>query len=212
MTDIVFYGVGSPLVQEYEESCQRNGTKVAFGIQNVEAAIQTTPAVPVRSVASLTKQDTALPFIVPLFTPENRRLAVGEALEHGFGQAGTIIDATAIVAGSTQIGPGGYVNAGVIIGAASELGQHCVINRGCSIGHHNLLQDFVSIGPGSITCGNVSIGQNTMIGAGSVILPSVTIGEGCVVGAGSVVVKDIPPFSKWIERKQVTLSAINPDG
>ena len=61
---------------------------------------------------------------------------VAEAIGLGFAIAPALVDPTAIVASSAQLGDGSYLNAGVVIGAAARLGRHVIVNRTSSIGHH----------------------------------------------------------------------------
>lgn len=208
MTEIVFFGLGSPLTYEYEESCRRRNWTVAFGVRNRDVPDRSSPDVTVRTIESLDRSERQIPTIVPLFTPRHRATAVAEAAAIGFNLTAVLIDPTSTVAGNSDIGPGCFVNAGTVIGAACTLAAHVTINRACSVGHHNELGEFVSIGPGSTTCGNVTIGDHVMIGAGSVILPEVTIGEGAIIGAGSVIVKDVEPNSKVITKRNLTITKL----
>jgi len=209
MNDLVFFGVGSPLIYEYEESCRRKGLTVAFGIKNRDVQDMCSPDVTVRTPGSLLPEERRIPCIIPLFTPIHRATAVAEAEAFGLNLDSILIDPTAIVASNSPLSPGCFVNAGTVIGASCTFGSYVTINRNCSIGHHNELSAFVSIGPGSTTCGNVTIGRGAMIGAGSVVLSSVTIGEGAIIGAGSVVVKDVAPYTKFIMKRDMTITSLS---
>ena len=208
MTEVVLFGLGSPLVAEYEESLRRAGGVVSFGIRNHHADIQCSDQIRVRHPGELNADDLARHYIVPLFSPENRKLAVEQATDLGFRVAATLVDPTAIVASNSILGPGCYVNSGSVIGAACAFGRHVTINRGCAIGHHNNFAEFVSIGPGCVTCGNITIGPGAMIGAGSVILPKVTIGAGAVIGAGSVVAQDVPAGCRLIQKRDTVMTRL----
>ena len=178
-------------------------------MRNFDTTDQCSDQVRVCDPGTLSDVDYNLPYLVPLFTPRNRKQAAAEAETLGFANAATLIDPTAIVASTCALNPGCYINAGTVIGAACNFGTHVTINRGCSIGHHNNLGDFVSIGPGCVTCGNITIGSGTMIGAGSVLLPGVTIGANSVIGAGSVVVRDVPANTRVIMKRDVMLTPLN---
>src|SRR5208282_2954403 len=99
----------------------------------------------------------------PLFTPANRAIAAGEAAALGLSFAAPLIDPTAIIASTTRLEPGSYVNAGAIIGAAGRLGRHALVNRGAKLGHHFVAEDFVSVGPGAVIGGQVTIERGAMI-------------------------------------------------
>jgi len=190
--ELVLFGIGSPLIVEYEETTLRLGHRIVAGIRNMACESFTSPDTPLRGVEELDAATLAVPCLCPMFTPANRRIAVQEALSLGFAFAPALIDPTAIVASSIEIGVGSFVNSAAIIGGASRIGRHVVINRGVSLGHHSLLGDFVSIGPGAIVAGQVEIGSGAMIGAGAVVLPKIRIGAGAVVGAAAVVTRDVP--------------------
>jgi sugar O-acyltransferase (sialic acid O-acetyltransferase NeuD family) len=134
----------------------------------------------------------SLPYIIPLFTPANRRTAAEEATELGLTQPFTLIDGSVTVPRRLELGPGGYVNTGCTLGSSSEFGRFVFINRGASIGHHARLGDFVSIGPGATVAGNVTVGSGTMVGAGATILPGLHVGTDAVIGAGSVITRNVP--------------------
>ena len=191
MGSIVLYAVGSPLVADVEETCRRLGVAVAGAVRNVDGAHCLLDASVLRELADVDAALLRVPCIVPLFNPTNRRRAAGEAIGRGFSIAPALVDPTAIVASSAQLGDGSYLNAGVVIGAAARLGRHAIVNRASSIGHHAGIGDFVSIGPGATVAGLASIERGAMIGAGAVILPRIAIGAGCIIGAGAVVTRNV---------------------
>jgi sugar O-acyltransferase (sialic acid O-acetyltransferase NeuD family) len=192
---VVLFGVGSPLAVDVEESCRRLRIAIAGAVKNVAGPHYLLDASVVRDLASLDAALLRIPCIVPLFTPFNRDKATREAKTLGFAIASALIDPTAILASSTSIGTGSYVNAGAVIGAATRIGEDVVVNRSCSIGHHVQIQSMVSIGPAAVLAGEVRIGRGSIVGAGAIILPRIKIGGGCVIGAGAVVTKDIPAGS-----------------
>lgn len=189
---IVLYAVGSPLVIDAEESCARAGIAIVAGVRNVDAPVHVTDAVRVIAPGELTEAERGCAVLVVLFTPGHRRAAFDEAFRAGFTQAASVIDPTAIVARSSRIGTGVYVNAGCVIGGACEVGNRVLVNRSASIGHHARIGEYAAIGPGAVLCGNVTVGRGAMIGAGSVILPDVEIGDNAVIAAGSVVRRSVP--------------------
>jgi sugar O-acyltransferase (sialic acid O-acetyltransferase NeuD family) len=189
---IVIYGVGSPLVVDAEETCARLGIPVAAGIRNVRGETHITSDIPVVDADAATDEQRACRVVVPLFTPGFRGSALADARNRGFAPAVTIVDPTSVVASSTTIGQGVFVNAGVTVGGAAELGDHVLVNRGASLGHHDRLAELVSVGPGAVLAGNVTLGRGAVVGAGAVVLPAVEIGANAVVGAGAVVTRDVP--------------------
>ena len=188
---IVLYAVGSPLAAEVEETCRRLQIAIVAGVKNVAGAHYLLNDCVLRELAKLDAAHLEIPCIIPLFSPSNRYKATVEATARGFTIAPPLIDPTAILASSTVVGIGSYINAGTVIGAAAHIDKHVVINRSCSIGHHADIGFMASIGPAAVLAGQVRIGRGAMIGAGAIILPKIEIGAGCVIGAGAVVTKNI---------------------
>jgi acetyltransferase-like isoleucine patch superfamily enzyme len=121
----------------------------------------------------------------------HRRFAVEDAGRRGFSRHFVLVDQTAIVARSTSVGEGTFVNCGVVVGGAGRIGNFVVVNRSASVGHHARIADYVSIGPAAVLAGNVTLERGAVVGAGAIIAPEVTVGGNAVVSAGSVVVQDV---------------------
>lgn len=191
MTGIVLFGVRSPLVAEYEETCHRCGRPVLAGV-SVEGAPRLVETGVLVDLGDAGEHLHGQPYVACAFSPRRRRELADLADGAGLIAAPALIDPSAVVARTARIGDGSFVNAGCIIGAVVFAGGNAVLNRAVSIGHHSVLEDDVSIGPGATLAGNVRVGRGTVIGTGSTVLPDIRIGEGCVVAAGSLVRKDVP--------------------
>jgi len=192
MESVVIYGVGSPIVADFQESLERAGIRVAAAVRNLSCDVHLLPNTPFIEPAQLTAEELAFPFLVPFFTPANRQKAAREAFGIGFRSAFSLIDPTVPRPRSLVHGQGLYVNAGCTLGAACEFDEFVFLNRAVSVGHHVKCGAFVSIGPGAVIAGSVKIGRGSVIGAGAVVLPELSIGNNSVVGAGAVVTKDVP--------------------
>jgi len=110
----------------------------------------------------------------------------------------TIIDSTANISPSAQIGVSSYVGKGSIINAQAQIGDACIINSGAIIEHECGVSSACHIAPGAILCGNVQVGIKTLIGAKSVIRPNLSICGDVTLGAGSVLVKSIENEGIWV--------------
>ncbi|MGB1094641.1 MAG: acetyltransferase [Bacteroidia bacterium] len=117
--------------------------------------------------------------------------------EKGLNQC-TIIDPTANVSPSAQIGVSSYVGKGSIINAQAQIGDACIINSGAIIEHECGVSSACHIAPGAILCGNVQVGNKTLIGSRSVIRPNLSICGDVTLGAGSVLVKSIENEGTWV--------------
>lgn len=192
MRHIVLYAVGSPLVTDAEESCERLGKPAVAGVRNRDGPVYTSSRLRIVSPGDIDEELRTCEFLIALFTPAFRKSASEEAWQLGFAGAATVIDPTTPVARSAEIDHGVFVNAGGVIGGGCRIGSMVLINRSASIGHHTVIADYVSIGPGAVIAGSVRIGRGSVIGAGAIVLPEVSIGENAVVAAGAVVREDVP--------------------
>jgi len=189
---VILFGVGSPIVIDFEESLHRADQPIAAGIRNRPGPDYLSEEVPVLTPDQLSSGLLSLPFLVPLFTPGYRQEAVQEAALCGLKHPFILVDPSVVAPRRLDLGPGTYINAGCSLGGGSNFGAFTFINRSSSIGHHAQFGDFVSVGPGVTVAGNVTIGTGSVIGAGATILPSLSVGENAVVGAGAVVTRDVP--------------------
>jgi sugar O-acyltransferase (sialic acid O-acetyltransferase NeuD family) len=190
---LVLYAVSTPHASELLETAGRLHWEVAAAVRNL-------PDRPVPpefgDITELDELDSALlglPFAVPQTNPRQRRAATEDARARGFGQAATMSDPTATVAGSAGLGEGCYVGAGSVVGAGARLGEGTLLNRSCSVAHHVSFGPFATTGPGVVIAGGCRIEAEAFIGAGAVLAPEVQIGHGAVVGAGAVVIRDVSP-------------------
>jgi sugar O-acyltransferase (sialic acid O-acetyltransferase NeuD family) len=190
--EVLIFGAGGPLTPELEESCARLGLRVAAAVLNRPGPGFSIEPTRLMAAQDLRPEQRNLPFLCPLFTPANRRLAVAEALALGLRPAPALIDPTAILAVSASVAVGSFVNAGCIIGSLTRIGRHVLVNRGASLGHHAEIDDFASIGPGAVLAGQIRVGAGALIGAGAVVEPGLTLGEGSVLAAGAVLRRDLP--------------------
>lgn len=189
---ICLFGVRSPLIDDYLESCQRLTLSIEFAIQVDDEKPRISQQQPVIRLQDLNATDQHSPFVAPAFSPERRKELVKLAINHQFEAAEALIDPTSVVASSTKIGRGSYINAMTVIASVSRIGEHVFINRACNLGHHTMVGDFTSFGPGVTAASNIRIGEHAVIGAGAVLLPGVTIGNGAVVSAGTRVDQNVP--------------------
>ncbi len=182
---IVLFGIRSPIVVEFEETCSRRGITVTAGI-NLGGSPRLASNIDVISVDDFVPV-AGTRFYACAFSPDRRRALVDQGIVRGMQLADALIDPSAVMARSVRFGTGSFANAGVVIGALCHIGTGVLVNRSASIGHHCVVGDYVSIGPGATLAGNIHVGEGCMIGAGAVILPDLRIGAGAVVAAGSVV-------------------------
>ena len=195
MQGVVIYGIGSPLMVDYEESLRRAGVPIAFGVRNRPVPDHLDASCRIVTLDELAAapggEPSRPPFLVPMFTPAHRQEAVEEAFGAGFREPFSLVDPSVAIPATTTLGDGFFANTGVTLGARSTFGRFVSLNRGVSIGHHAVVEDFVSVAPGAVICGAVRLGKGSYVGAGAIVLPEVRIGANAVVGAGAVVTRDV---------------------
>ena len=103
----------------------------------------------------------------------------------------TLIDPSAIIAPSVEIGNGTVIMPGVIINADARIGKGSILNSGSVIEHDCIIGNFTHLSPNIALAGGVEVGEMTHLGIGSCVLQNIKIGSEVLVGAGSVVVKNI---------------------
>ena len=181
-------GVSSPYAWELAESLQRLGTSAQF-LDNIGGADARLPGL-TRLGAH---HDRTSPFIIGLSSAQHRAQAAWSLAVSGFSVPMALVDPSAIVASSSTVMHGAYLNAAVVVGSHTVIGCHSNLNRSASIGHDNVLNFAVSIGPGAVLAGGITVEAIASIGAGATLLPGIRIGRRAVVGAGAVVTRDVEP-------------------
>ncbi|MCY7411603.1 MAG: hypothetical protein LH471_00960 [Salinibacterium sp.] len=187
-TSLAVIGVSSPYAWELAESLRRIGASAEF-IDNFGGADPRLPG-----LAGLNdRHHRTMPFVIGLASAQHRAQAAWNLANLGFSLPTSLVDPSAIVASTSTIKHGAYLNAGVVVGSQTVIGCHSNLNRSASIGHDNLLGFAVSIGPGAILTGGITVEPVASIGAGATLLPGIRIGRRAVVGAGAVVTRHVEP-------------------
>ncbi len=105
-----------------------------------------------------------------------------------------IVDLSARLDASVEVGPYAIIGAGVVIGAGSRVGAHCVIEGPTEIGRDNQIHAHAVVG--GAPQDKKYAGEPTLlrIGNGNTVREFVTINRGTVQGGGSTVIGD----DNWI--------------
>jgi sugar O-acyltransferase (sialic acid O-acetyltransferase NeuD family) len=198
-------GVASPYTWDVIESAHRANFDVR-SIDNYGGADEKLPA-----LVALDDYDArSEPFVIGLSSAEHRAAAARNIFDAGFDVPVSLIDPTAVVASTTTIKHGVYINARAVIGSNTTIGGFSNINQSASIGHDNVIGFAVSIGPGAVLAGGIRVGAVATVGAGAVILPGITIGRRAVVGAGAVVTKNVADFEVVVGNPAKRLRLLEP--
>ncbi len=120
-----------------------------------------------------------------------RRVELGQLAQRLGIELAILIDPSAVVSATAEIGAGSVVMANAVINANTHIGAHCILNTACTIDHDGALGDGVQIGPGVNAAGDVAIGDKALVGVGASLIPGVRVGREALVGAGAVVTGDV---------------------
>lgn len=129
-----------------------------------------------------------------------------DRLYHMVKQAGfrlpQIIDPSAVVSGSVDVGEGVFIGKNAVVNAGSQIGRMCIINTGAIIEHNNRIGEHCHIAVGAVLCGDVQVGEHTFVGANATVIQGVHIGLNAIIGAGSIVVGNVPDNCRVVGGKQ----------
>jgi len=135
----------------------------------------------------------SLGFIVAIGNPfGHARCRIHDQLVGAGFAAVSLVDPTAKLCASAQIGSGLQAMPDVIVHNEAVIGRQCLLNTRCLVEHDCVLEEGVEIGPGATLAGRVRVGANSWICTGASVRPRVRIGRNTIIGAGAVVVSDIP--------------------
>jgi sugar O-acyltransferase (sialic acid O-acetyltransferase NeuD family) len=179
---LTVYAVGSAYAWDVVESIRRTG-RTATCVDNTGEADPRLPG--------LTTEPGTGPFVLGLSSARHRPVAARAARDAGLLEPAVLVDPTAVVASTAELGHGCYVNAGTVVASHATVGCHVNLNRSVSVGHDNTIGFAASFGPGAVLAGHVRVGAGAFVGAGATVLPEVSVGAGATVGAGAVVTRDV---------------------
>ncbi len=188
---VVLLSAEDPLSTDVLESLARLNIEVLSAVLMGPPMWEVAPVPVVLQHDEISAMLAKSPAVVGSHAPRVRQRARNVGEEAGFKEFATIIDPSAIVAKSSNIADGVYLNAGAIVAGHTSIAANALVNRGASLGHHSAMESFAVLGPGAIVPSNCRICSGAMLGAGAVLRPDIVVGPGSIVGAGAVVVKNV---------------------
>src|SRR6185312_9728695 len=94
MPSVILFAAGSPLIVDYQESCDRCGWRILAAVRNVPGLVFVSDDVPLIEASPALRLDQ--PVLLPLFTPGNRRHAHAHAVSFGASVFPVLLDPTSI--------------------------------------------------------------------------------------------------------------------
>ena len=112
-----------------------------------------------------------------------RRRLIEKAKEIGF-TFPTIIDPSAIVSESADIGEGVFIGKLAVINAEAKIGSFSIINTMALVEHECIVEEYSHVAVAAVLCGNVKVGKDAFIGANATVIQGRQIEAGAIVPAG----------------------------
>lgn len=114
-----------------------------------------------------------------------------------------IIDPSAVISASSQVGEGTFIGKATIVNAGAEVGRMCIINTRSLVEHGCRIGDFSHVAVGAVLCGGVHIGEGAFIGANSTIIQGMDVPARSFVPAGCVIRKNTKALLWQADRRNV---------
>lgn len=109
----------------------------------------------------------------------------------------TVVHPTAVVSGSSVLGPGSVLLAHCVLTAAVRVGAHVAVMPQVVLTHDDEVGDFATLASGVRLGGGVRLGRGAYVGAGSLVREYTGVGAWSLTGMGSTVLADVPPGEVW---------------
>lgn len=121
-----------------------------------------------------------------------------------------IVDKTAVISDSVQIGIGNYIGKMAVINIGTVIGDNNMINSKALIEHHCTIKNHTRIATATVMNGDVFLEDGVYLGSMACCIGHQRFGGFSIVGAGAVVLGDIEPYctvvgipAKVIKRRSV---------
>ena len=110
----------------------------------------------------------------------------------------SLIDPSAFVSRTAQLGRGCVVYPGCYVGLNAKLGDRVFMLSGCTVNHDDVIEDRVVMASRATLAGVVHVEEDCYLGQACAVRQHLRIGRGSLIGMGAVVVKDVEPDSVMV--------------
>jgi sugar O-acyltransferase (sialic acid O-acetyltransferase NeuD family) len=110
----------------------------------------------------------------------------------------SLIDPTAFVSRTAQVGVGCVLFPHCYVGLDARLHDFVMCLAGCVINHDNVIEERVFLASGVILAGYVHVEPDCFLGQGCNCKQYLTIGRGSLIGMGAVVTRRVEPNSVMV--------------
>ncbi len=129
-------------------------------------------------------------FVVTVGEPSIRHI-LRERIEGAGYRLATLIDKSAVISPTAQIGEGCIINYGGIISSNVILGKNVFVMFGAIIGHDAIIGEDVTICPKTSIGAHCHMGDRAFVGIGASIIQGVDVGNRSIIGMGSMVFRTV---------------------
>ena len=109
----------------------------------------------------------------------------------GADRALTVIDPSAWISPSAQLGAGVVCCQNVVVTTSATIGENSLLNVGVTVQHDTVIGADCTLSPGVFVNGDVQIGSGVFVGTGAIIARGVSVADGAIIGAGATVLSDV---------------------
>lgn len=117
----------------------------------------------------------------------------------------TLIDPTAIIHRTAQIGEGSMIFAHALVGIEAKVGKQCVVLYNASVNHDVQVGDYTTVYPNATISGRCVIGKYCEIGTGASIIQHVSICDNAKIAVGAAVFTNIKNPGTTVGNPAVTM-------
>jgi len=110
----------------------------------------------------------------------------------------SLIDPSAFVSRSAQIGVGCVLYPDCFVGFNARIGDLVFCLGGCTINHDDVVEDRVVMASRVTLAGIVHVEAGCYLGQSCTIRQEVRVGRDSLIGMGSVAIRDVPPNSVMV--------------
>ena len=126
--------------------------------------------------------------VIAIGEPLARKVLLDKVSSDGY-QLANVIDPTAIISPSAQLGKGIIIYPGVFISSDAHIHDNVLIYNHSTVAHDSMIGASSVLSIGVIVAGNSLISNCCFLGAGATIREQIEIGEWSIIAMSSVVCK-----------------------
>lgn len=112
----------------------------------------------------------------------------------------SLIHPTAIISKSATVAPGAVIYGNVTLSGMVKVGHDVFLCGNTFLGHECEIGNHCVLSVGNFLASDIHIGNCSYLGVGVMIRHQITVGHNSLIGMGTKVVKDVPPYTKLINK------------